>query len=140
MNTDYHSLDRIWIKSNIAERTYSLEKDDKNSIPDVIAFLQMAETLGKEKGFVDIKVKVGNVADTTEEYDWKGYDYISVEGYRLENDYEYLIRLESLKGQLIRSKNNWEKQKQYYEFGAYVTKLNVMDDLIAKLLPPTQGK
>lgn len=85
-NTESHSLDHIWVRANVCEKS-----EDNLTIDDTIKFLKKAEIIAKKKGFEDIKVE--HIYYEGDENNLP-YSTMVVTGWRLETEEEWHRRLE----------------------------------------------
>jgi len=125
LNTESHSLEKIWVEKEINSLHYSNnDREDWNSIASTRQFLSKAETYIKNNGFV--KVRVQPIFEDDEMGDTR---YIKVFGYRIETTQEYKERIGYIYQAKLRKREDVLRNVKYYSSDAYADELKQLKKL-----------
>ena len=124
VNSDPMSLEKNYIFTNIDTMHYN----NGNSIDNTIEFLINAKKKANDRGCVDVSVSA--YFDSEDDH---GYADIRVTGYVAETDEEYKTRLNNIKNGMLRSRENFERKKAYYDAGGDSARIGKINEIVERL-------
>jgi len=99
INTDYHSLNRIWVEAKVCEESNDI------TIDEAIKFLKKSKTKAKKLNFEDLKIHYAYYEGDENSLPQSS---IVVNGWRLETEEEWHRRIEERKRAIQRNIDNAE--------------------------------
>lgn len=105
---------------------------DSNTIDKTIEFLTNAKKKASEGGYVNVSVSAYFESERYDEVSY-GYANIRVTGYVAETDKEYKTRLNNIKNGMLRSRENFERNKAYYDAGGDSARIGKIDEIVERL-------